>query len=154
MAKRHQIWRPDTHPGLIVLQEVDTITGEVTARGVVENGEVRTENGEVDLNDREKQMFKNLTKKQCTKCKADAAEALALNQHKNAVVVPALLAALPDDEKQDIIDSEGNPTGDKTFKNPPVFRAVDGEIVANLSPLKSENRQKAQDALLANRRRR
>jgi hypothetical protein len=103
MAERFQMWSPDTHPGLDVLLAVDEETGAIRVRGVAENGVLTGSKKDMDnLSLREKELFKGHEVKIDPKAAERGNKITDLNVYKNAELIPAIIAALPEDAKEQI----------------------------------------------------
>jgi len=128
---QRQSWKPDTEDNLVILQEFSD-TGEVTIRGVVDNGVLKITSPEAitDITPYELQMYgKNVQVDVAAIEKADIA--IALNVKKNAEVMPALIAAASLSEVTIEQDEEGNEI--KKLKKEPVIKAVNGKLEVDLS---------------------
>lgn len=69
-----------------------------------------------------------------------------INHHKNYVVAPAILAALPESEKIRRLNDEGLEEVD--FKNQPRFSIVDGKLKGDFSAFKDEKSKSDAAAIL------
>ncbi len=67
---------------------------------------------------------------------------LALEAKKNKDILPALIAAAPDEEKLDVLDEQNKPTGAKKLKRDIKFRIVNGDLEADLEEYPLKARQK------------
>lgn len=126
---KQQRWRPDTHPELAFIQEYDSSLDApdfICVRVEYVDGRLPV------LGEQAQEIYD---------------DALGLNQYKNIVVVPAILQALPADEKIAVKDEDGNETGEFIFKNIPSFKVENGELKGDFTSLKSKNRLVAQDIL-------
>ena len=142
-----QNWTPDTHPEITFVHEINGDT--ITCIGFIQKGALTAKSGKFDnLNPKQAEYYSQLKKvEDDALVDGTYANVLGLNVHKNVVVIPALLEALPDDMKADVLDEDGNKVGEE-FKIRPELKVVDGAIVSDFSHIKDENVKAELEAIL------
>jgi hypothetical protein len=115
MTKRRQEWTPDTLSHMTFVQEWDDADDENNRTHICVEVHNRT-TGEVIT---DPQQCADLHEKHLTN-----------NQYKNAVLVPAILAVLPADEKKPVLDRRGIQIGETFAFDQPEFHTDENDEIA------------------------